>query len=322
MGKYSAWRGGKVQQHDCVNCSTSANHEDDLIVVPDVIPALVDRNLFAKAAAAMSEAQKRTCPAGDANRYLFTHAIVCGDCGSFLRGQPFKGKKIYICAKYKEYGSKACQRNTIGETPLLKAILAKLLDDVLNPERLDAIEAEMARRLESDRASGETDRLRQQIAALDRDLKQGNANLARLPEDRLPGVVTQLREWEGERAGLLARLEELESGTSNVQDVLDAARRQLWRLREALEGDDEEAQAVVIREVVSKIEVRFTHEKTDGKRSPTGKGHLYNKVSEVILYVRAGLGMSCLSTLDCQNRVLVCGGEHANNCPLAGVIPD
>jgi hypothetical protein len=58
--------------------------------------------------------------------------------------------------------------------------------------------------------------------------------------------------------------------------------------------------AGAIREVVSKIEVRFTHERTDGKKSPTGKGRLYNKVSEVILYVRAGLGMSCLSTLDCS----------------------
>src|SRR5262249_30692710 len=154
----------------------------------------------------------------------------------------------------------ACSRNTVRESDVKEAVLGKLKDDILSPQRLDAIEAEMARRLEEEQASGEATRLRKQIAALDRDIAQGNANLARLPEDRLPGVIAQVRAWEGERNGLAVRLHDLENGAAEMKAVLAEARKQLWRLREALVNDDEEAQAAVIREVVSKVEVHYVHE--------------------------------------------------------------
>src|SRR5262249_49505656 len=121
-------------------------------------------------------------------------------------------------------------------------------------------------------------------------------NLARLPADRLAGVVAQVREWEGERAGVLARLSELEDGGNEAKAILAEARKQLWRLREALADNDEEVQAAVIREVVSKAEVRFTHARTCGQCSPIGKGRLRNKPTAVVVYVRPGLGLSCLVT--------------------------
>lgn len=114
----------------------------------------------------------------------------------------------------------------------------------------------------------------------------------------------------------------METGDGDSKRILDEARKQLWRLREALEGDDEEAQAAVIREVVSKIEVRFVHEETHGKRSPTGKKRMLNRPAGAVLYVRPGLGLSCLITSDCQNRVRGGAGSRANSrrsaCPIPG----
>jgi DNA invertase Pin-like site-specific DNA recombinase len=211
-GKYSAWRGGQVQQSAAVNRRSTRNHAADIIVVPDVIPPIIDRDTFARAGAALAEARKRTSPRAEGERYLFTHMLVCGDCGSFLRGQPVHGRKAYICANYKEYGSGACHRNTVGETALKRAIIGTLKDEILSPARLDEIEAEIVRRLDEERASGEADRLRARAEELAKDIAQGNINLARLPADRLAGVVAQVRQWEGERAGVLARLKELEDG--------------------------------------------------------------------------------------------------------------
>jgi DNA invertase Pin-like site-specific DNA recombinase len=296
VGKFHAWRGG----HDgeaapepyggTVRRTRNAAADVVVVAAPDLIPPIIDRDTFARAAAAMARAQKRTAPGGKAASYLFTHVLVCGDCGSFLRGQPDHGKKGYICAKYKEYGSGACSRNTVSEELLRGAIIAALLDDVLSPARLDAVEAEMERRLKAERSSGEAERLRRQVGALDRDIARGNANLARLPEDRLPGVIAQVRQWEGERAGLAARLAELDSGGAESKAVLAEAREQLWKLRESLQDGDEEVQATVIREVVSKAEVRFTHEKTGGGRSPTGQGRTLHRPTGLVLYVLPGLG--------------------------------
>jgi DNA invertase Pin-like site-specific DNA recombinase len=316
-GKYSAWRDGKVDQPGTVNRRSGKSRAGDVVIVPDVIPAIIDRDTFARAAAALARSETRTSPRGGPDSYLFTHMLVCGDCGSFLRGQPDHGRKGYICARYKEYGTGACARNTVREDVLLRAILGKVKGDVLSRGRLDAIEAEMVRRLEAERSSGEADRLRRQAAALDRDIAQGNANLARLPEDRLPGVIAQIRLWEGERAGLLARLHELDGGADQVKAVLAEARKQLWRLREALEDGDQEAQATVIREVVSKVEVRFAHERTHGRRSPTGAARTLSRAASLVLYVRPGLGLSCLVISDCRSPARGGASGRASSCPSA-----
>jgi DNA invertase Pin-like site-specific DNA recombinase len=287
-GKYSAYRDGAVEQVNGSSRQIHRHDEENWVIVPDLIPPLIDRDTFTRAAAVLVASQKRTNP-GNGMNYLFTHALVCGDCGAFLRGWPDRhsGAKAYICANYKEYGSKACHRNIVLEKPLLDSIIARLLDDVLDPARLDAIEAEMVRQLEAERDAGGVERLKKQIGALERDIAQGNVNLLRLPEDRLAGAVAALRGLEAERNALAARLKELEDGAGQQQAILDEARRQLWRLRESLEGNDEEAQVTVIREVLSKIEVRFEHSK---------QGKTKNRPAGAVLYVRPGLGLSCLST--------------------------
>jgi DNA invertase Pin-like site-specific DNA recombinase len=298
-GKYSAWKNGTVEQTVPNERHTYRHGEEDWIVVPDLIPPLIDRDVFLRAQAVLAASQERSSPARGL-RYLFTHLLVCGDCGAFLRGGPDrvrKEQKSYLCGKYKEYGTTACYHNSILEKPLLQSILAVLLDDVLNPARLDAIEAELAQKLEAERDAGAVQRLRQQMAELEHDIDKGHGRLLQVAEDLLAGAEAKIRAWKQERDHLAARLDELEGGAGESKNILDEARRQVWRLREALAGDDEEAQATVIRAVVSKIELRFTHEKTNGQYSRKGKGgKLLNRPAGAILYVRPGLGLSCLST--------------------------
>jgi DNA invertase Pin-like site-specific DNA recombinase len=295
-GKYSVLKGGNIEQHGTVNRRTVRNRPEDVVIVPDAIPPLIDRETFARAAAVLSRAQRRTSPATGPARYLFTRLLICGDCGAFLRGKPCKGRKVYVCSKYAEYGCKACSRNSVYEDDVKAAAFGALRDDILSPERLDEIEAEVEERLKQERASGELDRLKSQAGTLARDVAQGNANLARLPADRLPGVVAQVRAWEEEQNAVTARIRELETGRGEMQALLKVAREELWRLREGLIGDDEEAQLAVAREVISKIEVLFAHHKTRGLRSPTGKGKPRSCATGLRVYVRPGLGVSCLFT--------------------------
>jgi site-specific DNA recombinase len=317
QGKYSYLTGGVVGAHGRANRTASKNAPADVIVVEGhpAVPALIDRDTFARAAAALERLEKCTSPTEDDARYLFTHLLTCGDCGAFLRGQPDHGHKAYLCANYKEYGTKACFRNCVREADVWAAVLAKLKDDILSPARLDEVEAEVERRLEAERSAGEAERLRAQVATLERDIDQGNANLARLPADVLAGVVAKVRAWSAEREQLREHLSELEGGASASKVALAEARKQLWRLREALESGDEEAQAVVIREVVSKIEVRFERVQTHGRRSATGRGRTLSPPVGLVLDVKPGLGLSCLATSCCRSPARGGGPARASSCP-------
>src|SRR5262249_6090728 len=112
QGKYSSWKNGAVKQSGTINRQFHRHDEEDWIVVPDLIPPLIDRDTFTRAQAAMAANKKRTSPVKD-DPYLFTRTLVCGDCGAFMTGHyesRYPGKS-YVCAKYKEYGTKECHRN-------------------------------------------------------------------------------------------------------------------------------------------------------------------------------------------------------------------
>jgi hypothetical protein len=330
VGKYWSWKGGEEGQALAVDGRgtrkgrRSPNPTADVIIVPDIIPPIIDRETFARANTVLQMARGRTSPGGKCHHYLLTHMLVCGDCGSYLRGQPdpHRKQKTYICAKYKE--CRACHRNNVAEAQVWAAVLGVLKGEILNPARLDAVEAEIERQLQAERASGEPDRLRRQIAALDRDIDRGNARLATLPDDRVAGVVAKLRQWEGERAGLVERLQELEDNADRSKAILAEARKQLWRLREALEGDDLEAQATVAREVVGKVEIRFAHEHSHGRRSPTGTRRLLSRATAAVIYVRPGLGVSDLSRLfstGSSGPAHASGRGRASSCPRGCAAP-
>jgi hypothetical protein len=74
----------------------------------------------------------------------------------------------------------------------------------------------------------------------------------------------------------------MEHDATEMRAVPDKARKQLWRLREALESGNVDRQVSVIREVVAKVAVQFTHT----ERS--------SKASGAAIYVRPGLSLSCL----------------------------
>jgi site-specific DNA recombinase len=280
-GRYYGWSGGEegvaVRKQ---GGKRFKNGEEDLIVisVPDLIPPIIDRGTFARAAAVLERSRKKTTPGKALATYPFTRLLVCSKCGGYMRGQTDNGNKVYICGNYKEYGKKACNRNTAREIHIKEAILGALLGDILDPTRLDAIEAEIKEQIRSEQRSGEPERLRRQVDAITAKIEQGNDNLALLPADRLPGVIASIRKWEAERAEIEKRSTELGTGGAEARAILAEAKKQLWRLRESLEGNDEEMQAVVISEVVSKVEVRFS-----------------GKNRSLVLYIRPGLGIGRLS---------------------------
>jgi hypothetical protein len=291
---YTAWKGGRegeLVHSDLPNKRVWRHAEPDVIVVPDVIPAIIDRDTFRRAQQALAALQKDTNPRPGQGRHLLTRLLVCADCGGWMVGTTKGGQRYYVCSSYQRLTSAACHYNRVAEAVAQAAILRVLNEDVLHPARLDEVEAEMLRQLEEERASGEPDRLQKRARELAGLIEQGNRNLLLLPPDRLPGVVAQVRAWEAERDAAAARLAELEDGAEEIKEVMAEARAQLWKLRESLQGDDLEALRAVLRAVVVKTEVQFTHRKW-----PSGRVRNVPTKARVTVRPGLGLGLSQLET--------------------------
>jgi hypothetical protein len=185
-------------------------------------------------------------------KYLFTHLLVCADCGGYMSGHTHRrGWRRYICTTYKEAGNTACFANSIAEDTIKAKVIETLEAEYLSPAKLDQLRKRMQARLQGLRKSGEDKRIKKQIGELSAHIAQGNRNLALLPPDRIAGVVATIREWETQRDRLREELRRLEEGQEHLDQVIKLAESHLWKLRESLLSGDPDRLRAVFREVLS-----------------------------------------------------------------------
>jgi DNA invertase Pin-like site-specific DNA recombinase len=266
---------------------------EDLIVVPDVIPPLVDRDTWRLAQEALGRNRTMTSPKKPGERrHLFTHLLVCGSCGGHMVGGTKKdGRRYYICSTYQRHRNAGCHANTVREDVILDRLVEVLQREYLDPARLEELRVEMKAQLRGLLDAGEAARLRKLARKLSGQVERGNRNLALLPADRLPGVVAQIRAWEQERDKALARLDDLGRGEARIAEALAAAERHLWRLRDGLLGGDPQLVKSVIREAVAKVELRFEHDR---------RGKLVRRrFCGGTIYLRCELASSHLGPMGC-----------------------
>jgi DNA invertase Pin-like site-specific DNA recombinase len=264
--------------------------ESDVILVTDAecLTPLVDRELWQRAQDALLRNRKMTSPkpVGE-SCYLFTHLLVCADCGGFMVGNHHRsGRRRYLCSTYQRQGRHACYANTVDEEKLLSLVLEALQREILCPERLEALREQMRLELKAQHRTGELKRLRRQIDQVGAKIDRGNENLALLPPDRIAGVVAKVRVWEGQRQGLLERVRQLENGEREIEQTIRAVEAHLWRFREGFQSGDPETTRAVLREIISQIELHFSHRQA--------KKLTVSKFTKGVLVPRPGLGVSQL----------------------------
>jgi hypothetical protein len=172
---------------------------------------------------------------------------------------------------------------------MLDFLIRTLQEAYLNPDNLARLRREVADQEARERGDGNLRRLRRRADELGQKIARGNERLVLLPADRIPGVVEQLRGWEREREATLAELARLETDPPSARlerAVADAAAA-LWRLREALRDEDTPLLRDVLRQMVTRIELRWDHEQRGSKvfcrvsggvvwmPSPEGQSQLY-----------------------------------------------
>jgi hypothetical protein len=291
-GKHSEFTGGEVVQRPKKGPRCKQHAEPDIVIVPDRITPLIDRETFRKANEVLERNQKATNPkkTDEENRHLFTHLLVCGHCGAYMVGNTSaRGQKGYFCSSYDRHGKAKCTRNSIPEKPLRDLLVRTIRREYLNPDRLDELEKEMRHQLEEDRASGESDTIRRRLEEIEQDLKQASVNMARArSQAALDGIESAARGWNEEKDRLAKRLGQLKDGDTHIEEVIAEAERQLWQLCEAIDSADPSLVRAVLREVVEKVELFFENWKT-GKQTRS-------RFMRGVIYVRPGVGVTQLFT--------------------------
>lgn len=231
QGKYSEYRDGKVTVSDVATRRNRRNEEKDWIVKTNNQPAIIDRELFAKVQEVLTANQKRTSPnKEDCHRFLLPRLLVCQHCGSFMSGRFLHGRAVYICGMYRRLGKRACSRNSIREDYVLDRIIKAIQIQFLNPEKLDALRAEMIQKATEEQApDGKLGLLNERLKVLTREIEQGQRNVLLVPQGLVPELSRMLGQWIAERDRLTAEIKEIESGRKlqNVEEVVKAAEKHL-----------------------------------------------------------------------------------------------
>jgi site-specific DNA recombinase len=231
QGKYNRVTGGqptKVKGQRAQRVSQK-NGQGDLILVENAHPALIDRATFKAArdkmaANAWKPGKSIPNPRGE---WVLSGLVRCGDCGGTMVGHKEEHHRPggytyvyrrYFCGANTRHGKGTCHMSSIREEEVLTALAAEMRELYSAPERLADLVAEIQADASATAADAQArlDTLDDRLAELHQDIRQGNINLARLPADRLEGVVSTIRTWEEERDRLTAERAEL-AALANAQ---------------------------------------------------------------------------------------------------------
>jgi DNA invertase Pin-like site-specific DNA recombinase len=259
-GKYHRLAGGRAES---TNRRTRSRQNDpgEWVVVEDSHEPLVDRDLFTRVQARLSNNRGRTTPQRGRGEFLLTKLMTCSHCGSWMLGYTQGGQRKYRCGGYLHYGKNYCHRNPAHEGAVLDAVVTELQRTFLDPDNLQALRDEVRRHQEEASRPQAVEALKRQIADLTRRIDRGNENLAVLPPDRLAGVVAKVREWEAQRAELTAELDRANrrAEVADLEERIAAAEKALWTLRESIDKADPPLVRSLLRELVERIELRWAH---------------------------------------------------------------
>jgi DNA invertase Pin-like site-specific DNA recombinase len=239
-----------------------------LVVVRDAHAAIIDRNLWDRAQAKL-QARRATRSSPRAYGYLLSGLLRCGHCGGPMNGSTGHGRlgrkayRRYVCSN--ACGRGTCQNHSIREDKLVAALLRKLQNEYLLPERLEALRQKLWEKVRatSRRSPDRADRLRDRVAALDAEIKQGARNLLRAGDniDLLSEALTALRHQRDQVARELGRAERDQAiPVGEMGEKVDQAIAKLHALRDDLQGIPAERLRPFLRELITRIEVYFEAE--------------------------------------------------------------
>jgi hypothetical protein len=288
-GKYSDLKDGQVRAHD-QRQRRRQNGEADWIIIPDVHEPLIDRDLFERVQARLAENKRSNVHVPAGRTHPLTGLLVCAECGWHMIGGTTKsGSRFYYCGCYHALGGTKCHYNRVAEGRLLPCLVRKVQEFALNPEVLDRLRDEIRRRIDDAdrRRPARLAAPRKKVAKLDQDIAKGKRNMALADDaDSIKAIGQTVREWQTEREQVTEEIGRLERRADQAEDekVLKECEAHLWHLQDAFASSDPADVRDVLREMVSKVELWFTHRRTAKQtRNTFARGRVYLRLDRRLL---------------------------------------
>jgi site-specific DNA recombinase len=191
-----------------------AHCDNDIIVVPDAHPAIVNANDFDRVQEVLKACYRKVGPT-EPGRYLLSGLLYCGECGQRLAGANLTGPS-YDEGGHRQYrcnipktgintcSVRPCVSADAIENLVLRCVARHILCEANRPMLLHWAQW-MARREDGPRPeSTELDAVRFKI-------ERGEKNLAELEGENLKVVAKQLDEWRQREKRLVERLRTADS---------------------------------------------------------------------------------------------------------------
>ncbi len=199
--------------------------QESWYVLPDVTPAIINKELFGRAQAALAKS-KELHPGKAKHEYTLTGFAVCGYCGSPLVGSCLRGDyRYYYCRGTYPTASrqKICDARYIRAKWLEGVVWEKVKSVLCYPELLLA---EISKQTEVEQAWVSDGMIDQEIKALNRKIKQYAGQERRLMQAFKLGftpdvVLDEMNQTKKEKEADQARLASLVQTKENIARIGD-----------------------------------------------------------------------------------------------------
>ena len=177
------------------------NHFKD-IVMPDSIPAIVDKDLFEEVQLKIKKNSRAPARHKAEDDYLLTTKLFCGMCGAMMFGECGTGRNkvvhhYYKCATAKRF--KTCKKKTVRKEWLEDLVVAETMKLIQDDAVIDAIVAEVLELQEQENTT---------LPLLEKQMKEVENSIENMLNAIQAGVLT---------SSTKARLEKLEEQQKELE---------------------------------------------------------------------------------------------------------
>jgi len=291
QGRYHAARDGEIIPRAKTDKPTAGTP----IIRKGNHKGLVSRKVFKQVQNKLAGNKKATARKSG-RQYPLSGLLRCSDCGAVLCGfkAPRGDSYAYRCSTSRNNGG--CHCNTIQERPLLDCLAAMIEEKYLSPEGIERVRAAIEKKLSERRKATPADpnKLQKQIDAITAKIDQGAERVFSAPAEIVPTLYSSLAKLKQQREALEGQLEATtrpQTGPDG-KDALNADRavKALRDLRSAFSQAGPAETQKLLRAIVSKVELSFTH--TPGKvrtRHEFKSGTIYLRPDpSAVMYNSAG----------------------------------
>jgi site-specific DNA recombinase len=296
-GRFFRQQGGVIKA-GTGSGKVTRNAPDEWFTADDT-PALVDADTWDAAQRRLARRAPRT-PTVEPGAFLLSGLLVCGRCGGPMCGVRKMRKNnrgrhgpVYLCQGYAQYGTAVCVRAKAEEERVVRQLIAELRDRLLLPERLEWLTKRLTEQAREQRGEENLRKLGRVVERLTARLDRERRRLMEVAKDLLPDAEAAVRKTKAELEAAQKSLREAQTAdpVRDLKVTAEAARKALWSLESALEGENRCLIKEALRGIIASVTIG-----AEPYQTRTDKTRYRARIDGIAL--RPGSGLDVLSELD------------------------